>query len=87
MALNPIAYTEHVVRSFLRYQLTHLYGHQERVLRAIAAGCTTLASTGTGTGKTECFLYPVVDPGNAKLRELVGELIDEGLWRLLSPGG
>ncbi len=22
MALNPIAYTEHVVRSFLRYQLT-----------------------------------------------------------------
>ena len=24
-----------------------------------------------------------IDPGNAKLRELVGELIDEGLWRLL----
>ena len=24
-----------------------------------------------------------VDPGHAKLRELVGELIDEGLWRLL----
>ena len=24
-----------------------------------------------------------VDPGNAKLRELVGELIDEGLWRLV----
>ena len=22
-----------------------------------------------------------IDPGNAKLRELVGELIDEGLWR------
>ena len=127
MALNPIAYTEHVVRSFLRYQLTaypfadprlhrqmrgllsldetrrspllkgpyvslsrpfrqgaaidalvgegllhphlreripaaltHLYGHQERALRAIAAGRTTLVSTGTGSGKTECFLYPVV---------------------------
>ena len=127
MALNPIAYTEHVVRSFLRYQLTaypfadtrlhaqmrellsldetrrspllkgpyvslsrpfrqgaavdtligegllhphlreripeslsHLYGHQERALRAIVEGRTTLVSTGTGSGKTECFLYPIV---------------------------
>ena len=127
VALNPVAYTEHVVRSFLRYQLTaypfadprlhaqmrellsldetrrspllkgpyvslsrpfrhgaavdaligegllhphlreripdaitRLYGHQERALRAIAAGRTTLVSTGTGSGKTECFLYPVV---------------------------
>ena len=40
--------------------LTHLYGHQERALRAIAEGRTTLVSTGTGSGKTECFLYPVV---------------------------
>ena len=24
-----------------------------------------------------------IDPGNAKLRELVGELIDDGLWRLV----
>ena len=127
MALNPVAYTEHVVRSFLRYQLTaypfadtrlhaqmrellsldetrrspllkgpyvslsrpfrqgaavdaliddgllhphlreriprtltHLYGHQERAVRAITAGRTTLVSTGTGSGKTECFLYPIV---------------------------
>ena len=127
MALNPIAYTEHVVRSFLRYQLTaypfadprlhaqmrgllsldetrrspllkgpyvslsrpfrqgaavealirdrllhphlreripatltHLYSHQERALRAIAEGRTTLLATGTGSGKTECFLYPIV---------------------------
>ncbi len=127
MALNPIAYTEHVVRSFLRYQLTaypfaddrlhdqmrdllsldetrrspllkgpyvslsrpfrqgaavdalirdgllhphlreripetltHLYGHQERAVRAIAEGRTTLVSTGTGSGKTECFLYPII---------------------------
>ena len=127
MALNPIAYTENVVRSFLRYQLTaypfadprlhqqmrkllsldetrespllkgpyvslsrpfreggtvealvaenlihphlreripeeitHFYSHQERAMRAIAAGNTTLVSTGTGSGKTECFLYPIV---------------------------
>ena len=127
MALNPIAYTENVVRSFLRYQLTaypfadphlhsqmrrllsldetrqspllkgpyvslsrpfrqgasvaslvaegllhphlgdrippeitHLYSHQERATRAIAEGRTTLVSTGTGSGKTECFLYPII---------------------------
>ena len=127
MALNPVAYTENVVRSFLRYQLTaypfsdprlhaqmrallsldetrrspllkgpyvslsrpfregaavaalvgegllhphladripaeitHLYSHQEHAIRAIAGGRTTLVSTGTGSGKTECFLYPVV---------------------------
>ena len=127
MALNPIAYTENVVRSFLRYQLTaypfadphlhaqirrllsldqtrrspllkgpyvslsrpfrqgaavdslvregllhphlreripggitHLYSHQERAIRAVAEGRTTLVSTGTGSGKTECFLYPIV---------------------------
>ena len=29
-------------------------------MRAIAAGRTTLVSTGTGSGKTECFLYPIV---------------------------
>ena len=127
MALNPVAYTENVVKSFLRYQLTaypfadprlhrqmrellsldktrrspllkgpyvslsrpfregasvaslvadgifhpllreripsgitHLYSHQERAVRAIADGRTTLVATGTGSGKTECFLYPVV---------------------------
>ncbi len=127
MALNPIAFTEKIVRSFLRYQLTtypfadprlleqmrkqlslgherqapllrgpyislsqafrqgasvdelirdgvlhphlrriippqisHVYGHQERALRSIRAGQTTLVSTGTGSGKTECFLYPII---------------------------
>lgn len=127
MALNPIVFTEKVVRSFLRYQLTaypfadarlnaqmrrllsldetrqspllrgpyvslsrpfrqgpavedlvregvfhphmrqripaeiiHVYGHQEDAVRAIHAGRTTLVSTGTGSGKTECFLYPIV---------------------------
>ena len=127
MALNPIVFTEKVLRSFLRYQLTaypfadenlhtqmrqllsldqtrqspllkgpyvslsrpfrqgaavedliaegifhphmrrripgaitHVYGHQEEAIRAIHAGQTTLVSTGTGSGKTECFLYPIV---------------------------
>ena len=127
MALNPVAYTEKVVGSFLRYQLTaypfmderlrsqmrellsldetrqspllqgpyvslsrpfrqgaavkalvadgllhpllreripeaitHLYSHQEEAIRAVADGRTTLVSTGTGSGKTECFLYPII---------------------------
>jgi ATP-dependent helicase YprA (DUF1998 family)/SOS-response transcriptional repressor LexA len=127
MALNPIVFTEKVVRSFLRYQLTaypfaderlhgqmrrllsldetrrspllkgpfvslsrpfrqgasvedliragllhphmrqripaaitHVYGHQEQAIKAIHDGQTTLVSTGTGSGKTECFLYPIV---------------------------
>jgi len=38
----------------------HLYGHQEKAIRAIASAKTTLVSTGTGSGKTECFLYPVM---------------------------
>lgn len=41
-------------------KITHLYSHQERAIRAIGDGRTTLISTGTGSGKTECFLYPVV---------------------------
>jgi len=37
-----------------------VYGHQERAIRAIVGGRTTLVSTGTGSGKTECFLYPAI---------------------------
>ena len=40
--------------------ITHLRSHQEQAIRAIVAGRTTLISTGTGSGKTECFLYPIV---------------------------
>lgn len=34
--------------------------HQENAFRAIHAKKTTLVSTGTGSGKTECFLYPII---------------------------
>jgi ATP-dependent helicase YprA (DUF1998 family) len=127
MAINPIVYTEKIVRSFLKYQLSaypfsdprlnaqmrellsmdrvrrtpllrgpyislsrgfregasvqqliadgvfhphmrqiipaeidHVYGHQERAIRAVCVGTTTLVSTGTGSGKTETFLYPII---------------------------
>lgn len=38
----------------------HVYGHQESAIRAITSGRTTLVSTGTGSGKTETFLYPII---------------------------
>ena len=163
MALNPIVFTEKVVRSFLRYQLTaypfadarllaqmrkllsldetrqspllkgpyvslarpfrqgaavdalvregvfhphmrqripaeitHVYGHQEDAIRAIRGGRTTLVSTGTGSGKTECFLYPIVskclelkDAGaaagiSAIIVYPMNALAEDQLWRLRS---
>ncbi len=41
-------------------QHPHLYGHQETAVRAILGGRTTIISTGTGSGKTEAFLYPII---------------------------
>jgi ATP-dependent helicase YprA (DUF1998 family) len=37
-----------------------LYAHQEKAIRAITSGKHTIISTGTGSGKTECFLYPII---------------------------
>ncbi|MFM7275604.1 MAG: DEAD/DEAH box helicase, partial [Gammaproteobacteria bacterium] len=38
----------------------HVRAHQEQAIRAIHKGDTTLVSTGTGSGKTESFLYPII---------------------------
>lgn len=38
----------------------NVYGHQEQAIRAIRTGKTTLVATGTGSGKTECFLFPII---------------------------
>ena len=37
------------------------YAHQMRAFKRIAAGESTLVATGTGSGKTECFLYLILD--------------------------
>lgn len=34
--------------------------HQEAAIRSVHRGDTTLVSTGTGSGKTEAFLYPII---------------------------
>ena len=37
------------------------YAHQTDACRRIAAGKHTVVATGTGSGKTECFLLPILD--------------------------
>lgn len=46
------------IRKLTPYE--HAYGHQEKAFREIGSGKTTLIATGTGSGKTECFLYPII---------------------------
>jgi hypothetical protein len=41
-------------------EFTSLYKHQERAARAIREGKNLIISTGTGSGKTEAFLYPII---------------------------
>lgn len=51
-----------------------LYMHQEKAIRKIVNGKNVVVSTGTGSGKTHCFLIPVI---NELLREKeAGELND-----------
>ncbi|MBT8507421.1 hypothetical protein AZH53_03125 [Methanomicrobiaceae archaeon CYW5] len=38
-----------------------MFAHQENVFDAISEGNHCLVSTGTGSGKTESFLYPIID--------------------------
>jgi len=38
-----------------------MYLHQQQVFEAVKAGLHVLVSTGTGSGKTESFLYPILD--------------------------
>lgn len=42
------------------FPMERLHGHQDKAIRAIAAGRNAVVSTGTGSGKTECFLVPIV---------------------------
>ena len=40
---------------------THLFKHQATALRHIREGKSIVVTTGTGSGKTECFMYPIFD--------------------------
>jgi hypothetical protein len=58
-----------------------LYAHQERAIRRVTAGRNLIVATGTGSGKTESFLVPIL---NHLLREQeAGTLGQAGVRALL----
>lgn len=56
-----------------------LYAHQEKAIRAIVGGNNAVISTGTGSGKTNCFLIPVL---NELLREKEQGTLEKGVRAL-----
>lgn len=53
-----------------------LYLHQEKAIGKIVAGENVVVSTGTGSGKTHCFLIPVI---NELLREQEAGTLNDGV--------
>ncbi|GAA1256218.1 DEAD/DEAH box helicase [Pseudonocardia aurantiaca] len=71
---------------FLRFTGPHLpadrplYRHQEQAIRKVCAGRNVVVATGTGSGKTESFLLPIL----AHLaRESAASTLDPGVRALL----
>lgn len=57
-----------------------LYKHQEIALRKAEAGENLIVSTGTGSGKTECFLIPIL---NELMKEQESGTLSQGVRALL----
>ncbi|MGQ9410287.1 DEAD/DEAH box helicase [Mycolicibacterium gilvum] len=57
-----------------------LYVHQEQSIRKVAAGRNVVVATGTGSGKTESFLIPILD---SLVREREQGALDPGVRALL----
>lgn len=53
-----------------------LYLHQEKAIKKIVAGNNVVVSTGTGSGKTNCFLIPVI---NELLTEIEQGTLNDGV--------
>ena len=49
----------HVMPGLIGYPT--MWKHQQQVFEAVKKGNHVLVATGTGSGKTEAFLYPIVD--------------------------
>jgi ATP-dependent helicase YprA (DUF1998 family) len=43
-----------------------LYVHQEEAIRKVTSGRNVIVASGTGSGKTECFLLPILDALSAE---------------------
>ena len=57
-----------------------LYVHQEQAIRRVADGRNIVVATGTGSGKTESFLIPILD---SLVREQERGQLDPGVRALL----
>ena len=57
-----------------------LYKHQEKAIRKINAGKNIVVTTGTGSGKTECFILPII---NHLLREKEDGTLNDGVRAIL----
>lgn len=60
----PFRVAEHMPNCFQAIHPTYLpYVHQEKAFERLTGddGRSTLIATGTGSGKTECFLYPILE--------------------------
>ena len=64
-SLNELIDKGIVCESFKELQDVHLdrplYLHQQESIEKISQGKSTIVTTGTGSGKTECFLYPILN--------------------------
>lgn len=65
MSINELIEEGVVAKSFRKLNNVALdrplYAHQEKSLRHIGAGRNAIVTTGTGSGKTEAFLYPILN--------------------------
>src|SRR5215472_4486586 len=57
--LGQLGVLHHAMPSLIGYP--SMYLHQQRVFEAVRQGHHVLVATGTGSGKTESFLYPIID--------------------------
>ncbi len=51
-----------------------LYYHQEEAINKISSGHNVVITTGTGSGKTECFLYPILNSIAREIEEGKNEI-------------
>ena len=57
--VHPLIQCLHTNKHDVQY--SHLFKHQATALRHIRDGKSIVVTTGTGSGKTECFMYPIFD--------------------------
>jgi Distinct helicase family with a unique C-terminal domain including a metal-binding cysteine cluster len=71
---------EFVALDYSPFLKRKLYSHQEKAIRKVVDGRNIVVSTGTGSGKTECFLIPIL---NNLMREKENNALDSGVRAML----